>query len=336
MKRFELLEGVDKKLLENEEDSLLTGLLSNLISFMVMMRVNKDDLRRRVRRLIGRTRLALNYSQLLYDRLDLQLMNNNLTDDSNPIYSVGTRHKNSLMTRIFAISDSRKCRLDLARESILIFFIDDLDDSSVLSDRIWYDHLVSLNFSSMTKTISIWWRCIGRMGNAEIKMRDIIVKKGADVYHQIRSALDEYHQRQMKNAKAPIIIREDVEGLQYKPEDILKKTKYDIYDLENGWEGTIQFWTNGIDIEYGVVHADEISYQKKFVDIGDIDKISQVGDNILVIAFFDKECSSTRKLSYRTDEVEEICFTFMSICSINVTRSHSLKSETYDHDEINE
>ncbi|XP_030773587.1 MAP kinase-activating death domain protein isoform X18 [Rhinopithecus roxellana] len=79
----------DRKRLEDDEDRLLATLLHNLISYMLLMKVNKNDIRKKVRRLMGKSHIGLVYSQQINEVLD-QLANLNGRDLS--IWSSGSRH----------------------------------------------------------------------------------------------------------------------------------------------------------------------------------------------------------------------------------------------------
>lgn len=60
----------DRKRLEFDEDRLLAAMLHNLVGFMLMMRVNKDDIRRKIRRMVGRCHIGLTMSQQINELID--------------------------------------------------------------------------------------------------------------------------------------------------------------------------------------------------------------------------------------------------------------------------
>jgi hypothetical protein len=57
------LSETERKRLEHEEDRLLATMLYNLVSFMVMLGVEQEAIRRKVRRLLGKSHIGLIYSQ---------------------------------------------------------------------------------------------------------------------------------------------------------------------------------------------------------------------------------------------------------------------------------
>lgn len=70
MERYNQLSVGEKKRLELDEDHLLAVMLYNLISFMIMMRVSKDEIRRKIRRMLGKCHIGLLMSQQVNELLD--------------------------------------------------------------------------------------------------------------------------------------------------------------------------------------------------------------------------------------------------------------------------
>ena len=68
--RYNSLGTGDRKRLEHDEDKLLSVMLYNLVSFMVMTRVHKMEIKKKVRRLLGKSHMGLNYSQEINNLLD--------------------------------------------------------------------------------------------------------------------------------------------------------------------------------------------------------------------------------------------------------------------------
>ncbi|KAA3676328.1 uncharacterized protein DEA37_0014590 [Paragonimus westermani] len=70
LEQFSRLDATERKRLQNQEDRLITVCLHNLISFMVMMHVDKGAICTRVRRIQARCRLASSFSWTLSNLLD--------------------------------------------------------------------------------------------------------------------------------------------------------------------------------------------------------------------------------------------------------------------------
>lgn len=72
MERYKSLSDTERKRLEHEEDKLLATQLYNLTAILVMLNVNKDEIKRKIRRLLGKSHIGLVYSQevnLLLDQI---------------------------------------------------------------------------------------------------------------------------------------------------------------------------------------------------------------------------------------------------------------------------
>ena len=69
-RRYSTLSATERKRLEHDEDRLLSTMLYNLTAFMVMLDVNKDEMKRKVRRLLGKSHIGLVYSQEVNELLD--------------------------------------------------------------------------------------------------------------------------------------------------------------------------------------------------------------------------------------------------------------------------
>lgn len=70
MERYKSLVETERKRLEHEEDRLLSTLLYNLVAFMVMVDVDKTELKKKVRRLLGKSHIGLAYSHEVHQLLD--------------------------------------------------------------------------------------------------------------------------------------------------------------------------------------------------------------------------------------------------------------------------
>lgn len=72
MERYKSLSETERKRLEHEEDKLLATQLYNLTAILVMLNANKDEIKRKIRRLLGKSHIGLVYSQevnLLLDQI---------------------------------------------------------------------------------------------------------------------------------------------------------------------------------------------------------------------------------------------------------------------------
>ena len=68
--RYNSLGLAEKKRLEVDEDRLLATMLYNLVAFMIALNVDKDAVKKKVRRLLGKSHIGLMQSQQVNDLLD--------------------------------------------------------------------------------------------------------------------------------------------------------------------------------------------------------------------------------------------------------------------------
>ena len=68
--RYNSLGDPEKKRLELDEDRLLSVMLYNQAAFMLMMRVPKNEIKKKVRRLLGKSHIGLQLSQDINNLLD--------------------------------------------------------------------------------------------------------------------------------------------------------------------------------------------------------------------------------------------------------------------------
>lgn len=70
MQRYKTLSDSEKKRLEHDEDRLLASMLYNLTACLVMLHVNKQEIQRKVRRLLGKSHIGQVYAQEVNSLLD--------------------------------------------------------------------------------------------------------------------------------------------------------------------------------------------------------------------------------------------------------------------------
>lgn len=70
MERYKSLSEEERKRLEHDEDRLLSTMLYNLTAILVMLGVNKEEIRRKIRRLLGKSHIGLVYSTEVHNVVD--------------------------------------------------------------------------------------------------------------------------------------------------------------------------------------------------------------------------------------------------------------------------
>uniref|UniRef100_A0A8C2K812 MAP kinase-activating death domain protein n=1 Tax=Cyprinus carpio TaxID=7962 RepID=A0A8C2K812_CYPCA len=142
----------DRKRLEDDEDRLLATLLHNMIAYMLMMKVSKNDIRKKVRRLMGKSHIGLSHSQEINEVLDRLA---HLSGRELLIRPSGSRH---IKKQTFVVHAGTDTTGD-------IFFMEVCDDCIVLRSNIgtvyerwWYEKLINMTYCPKTKVLCLWRR----------------------------------------------------------------------------------------------------------------------------------------------------------------------------------
>lgn len=212
----------DRKRLEDDEDRLLATLLHNLISYMLLMKVQKNDIRKKVRRLMGKSHIGLVYSQQINEVLD-QLTNLNGRDLS--IRSSGSRHMKKQTFVVHAGTDTNGD----------IFFMEVCDDCVVLRSNIgtvyerwWYEKLINMTYCPKTKVLCLW-----RRNGSETQLNKFYTKKCRELYYCVKDSMERAAARQQSIKPGPELGGE-----------------FPVQDMKTGEGGLLQVTLEGINLKF--------------------------------------------------------------------------------------
>lgn len=212
----------DRKRLEDDEDRLLATLLHNLISYMLLMKVNKNDIRKKVRRLMGKSHIGLVYSQQVNEVLD-QL--NSLNGRDLSIRSSGSRHMKKQTFVVHAGTDTNGD----------IFFMEVCDDCVVLRSNIgtvyerwWYEKLINMTYCPKTKVLCLW-----RRNGSETQLNKFYTKKCRELYYCVKDSMERAAARQQSIKPGPELGGE-----------------FPVQDMKTGEGGLLQVTLEGINLKF--------------------------------------------------------------------------------------
>nr|XP_021521590.1 MAP kinase-activating death domain protein isoform X32 [Aotus nancymaae] len=253
----------DRKRLEDDEDRLLATLLHNLISYMLLMKVNKNDIRKKVRRLMGKSHIGLVYSQQINEVLD-QLANLNGRDLS--IWSSGSRHMKKQTFVVHAGTDTNGD----------IFFMEVCDDCVVLRSNIgtvyerwWYEKLINMTYCPKTKVLCLW-----RRNGSETQLNKFYTKKCRELYYCVKDSMERAAARQQSIKPGPELGGE-----------------FPVQDMKTGEGGLLQVTLEGINLKF--MHNQE---RKVFIELNHIKKCNTVR-GVFVLEEFAGKVTSARAAS---------------------------------------
>ncbi|XP_035885253.1 MAP kinase-activating death domain protein isoform X23 [Phyllostomus discolor] len=271
----------DRKRLEDDEDRLLATLLHNLISYMLLMKVNKNDIRKKVRRLMGKSHIGLVHSQQINEVLD-QLANLNGRDLS--IRSSGSRH---MKKQTFVVHAGTDTNGDL-------FFMEVCDDCVVLRSHIgtvyerwWYEKLINMTYCPKTKVLCLW-----RRNGSETQLNKFYTKKCRELYYCVKDSMERAAARQQSIKPGPELGGE-----------------FPVQDMKTGEGGLLQVTLEGINLKF--MHSQE---RKVFIELNHIKKCNTVR-GVFVLEEFVPEIKEVVSHKYKTPMAHEICYSVLCLFS---------------------
>ncbi|XP_036115249.1 MAP kinase-activating death domain protein isoform X29 [Molossus molossus] len=271
----------DRKRLEDDEDRLLATLLHNLISYMLLMKVPKNDIRKKVRRLMGKSHIGLVYSQQINEVLD-QLTNLNGRDLS--IRSSGSRHMKKQTFVVHAGTDTNGD----------IFFMEVCDDCVVLRSNIgtvyerwWYEKLINMTYCPKTKVLCLW-----RRNGSETQLNKFYTKKCRELYYCVKDSMERAAARQQSIKPGPELGGE-----------------FPVQDMKTGEGGLLQVTLEGINLKF--MHNQE---RKVFIELNHIKKCNTVR-GVFVLEEFVPEIKEVVSHKYKTPMAHEICYSVLCLFS---------------------
>ncbi|XP_017656260.1 MAP kinase-activating death domain protein isoform X15 [Nannospalax galili] len=268
----------DRKRLEDDEDRLLATLLHNLISYMLLMKVNKNDIRKKVRRLMGKSHIGLVYSQQINEVLD-QLTNLNGRDLS--IRSSGSRHMKKQTFVVHAGTDTNGD----------IFFMEVCDDCVVLRSNIgtvyerwWYEKLINMTYCPKTKVLCLW-----RRNGSETQLNKFYTKKCRELYYCVKDSMERAAARQQSIKPGPELGGE-----------------FPVQDMKTGEGGLLQVTLEGINLKF--------MHNQVFIELNHIKKCNTVR-GVFVLEEFVPEIKEVVSHKYKTPMAHEICYSVLCLFS---------------------
>uniref|UniRef100_A0A9J8DL33 MAP kinase-activating death domain protein n=1 Tax=Cyprinus carpio carpio TaxID=630221 RepID=A0A9J8DL33_CYPCA len=226
----------DRKRLEDDEDRLLATLLHNMIAYMLMIKVNKNDIKKKVRRLMGKSHIGLTHSQEVNEVLDRLA---HLSGRELPIRPSGSRH---IKKQTFVVHAGTDTTGD-------IFFMEVCDDCIVLRSNIgtvyerwWYEKLINMTYCPKTKVLCLW-----RRNGQETQLNKFYTKKCRELYYCVKDSMERAAARQQSIKPGPELGGE-----------------FPVQDMKTGEGGLLQVTLEGINLKF--MHSQvfiELSHIKK-------------------------------------------------------------------------
>ncbi|XP_064423230.1 MAP kinase-activating death domain protein isoform X1 [Latimeria chalumnae] len=268
----------DRKRLEEDEDKLLATLLHNMIIYMLMVKVNKSDIRKKVRRLLGKCHMGLAHSQDINKILDelTQMHGRELA-----IRPSGSRH---IKKQTFVVHAGTDTTGD-------IFFMEVCDDCIVLRSNIgtvyerwWYEKLINMTYCPKTKVLCLW-----RRNGQETQLNKFYTKKCRELYYCVKDSMERAAARQQSIKPGPELGGE-----------------FPVQDMKSGEGGLLQVTLEGINLKF--------MHSQVFIELNHIKKCNTVR-GVFILEEFVPETKEVVTHKYKTPMAHEICYSVLCLFS---------------------
>ncbi|XP_053174347.1 MAP kinase-activating death domain protein isoform X1 [Scomber japonicus] len=278
IERYLSLGDHDRKRLEDDEDRLLATLLHNMIAYMLMMKVGKNDIRKKVRRLMGKSHIGLTYSQEVNELLDKLAQMNGRELSIRPS---GSRH---IKKQTFVVHAGTDTTGD-------IFFMEVCDDCIVLRSNIgtvyerwWYEKLINMTYCPKTKVLCLW-----RRNGQETQLNKFYTKKCRELYYCVKDSMERAAARQQSIKPGPELGGE-----------------FPVQDMKTGEGGLLQVTLEGINLKF--------MHSQVFIELSHIKKCNTV-KGVFVLEEFVPETKEVVIHKYKTPMAHQICYSVLCLFS---------------------
>uniref|UniRef100_A0A9J7ZNN9 MAP kinase-activating death domain protein n=1 Tax=Cyprinus carpio carpio TaxID=630221 RepID=A0A9J7ZNN9_CYPCA len=268
----------DRKRLEDDEDRLLATLLHNMIAYMLMIKVNKNDIKKKVRRLMGKSHIGLTHSQEVNEVLDRLA---HLSGRELPIRPSGSRH---IKKQTFVVHAGTDTTGD-------IFFMEVCDDCIVLRSNIgtvyerwWYEKLINMTYCPKTKVLCLW-----RRNGQETQLNKFYTKKCRELYYCVKDSMERAAARQQSIKPGPELGGE-----------------FPVQDMKTGEGGLLQVTLEGINLKF--------MHSQVFIELSHIKKCNTV-KGVFVLEEFVPETKEVVIHKYKTPMAHQICYSVLCLFS---------------------
>ncbi|XP_050410636.1 MAP kinase-activating death domain protein isoform X2 [Patella vulgata] len=251
MDRYSSLGEMERKRLEHDEDRILSTMLFNLVSFMIMLRVNKVEIKKKIRRLLGKSHIGLIHSQEVNTLLD-QIKNLHGNDiDLKPICS-RQMQKQSFTVHWGTDNSGDMLFMEVCDDCLLLRSV-----TGSIHDRWWFEKLVNMTYCPKTKVLCLW-----RKNGEKVQLNQFYTKKCKELYFCVKEAMEKAAARNSGKLPGPELGGE-----------------FPVQDLKTGQGGLLQVCMEGI----GLLLANS----KFFIELARIRKCFTLKGGIFVLEEFD-------------------------------------------------
>ncbi|XP_011309315.1 MAP kinase-activating death domain protein isoform X1 [Fopius arisanus] len=285
MEKYKCLSDSERRRLEHDEDRLLCTLLHNLTAILVMLNVNKLEVKRKIRRLLGKSHIGLIYSQELNQLLD-QIDNLHGNDiDLKPLTS-RQMHRQSFTVHAGTDADGELRFLEVRHDGLVLRSV-----NGVIVERWWYERLVNMTCSPKKKVL-----CLSKRNGDQLELHNYYAKKCKDLYYCIKDAIEKAAARGRANLNGEL------------------GDEFPVQDMRTGEGGLLQVCLEGV----GLLFANSKDFEF-FVRIDHIRKCFAQEGGVFVLEQYNPKNRQIIQRKYISPMSQEICYAVICVFSYLAT-----------------
>ncbi|XP_034489531.1 MAP kinase-activating death domain protein [Drosophila innubila] len=279
MERYKSLSDSERKRLEHDEDRLLSTMLYNLTAILVMLNVTKDEIRRKIRRLLGKSHIGLVYSQEVHNVVD-QI--NNLNGNDIDLKPLGSRllHRQSFTVHQGIDVNGPLRFMEVRDDGLVLRSVD-----GTIVERWWYERLVNMTYSPKTKLLCLW-----RRNGGQTQLHKYYTRKCKELYNCIKEA--------MERGGTPTNVPE-LGG------------EFPVQDMNTGEGGLLQVCLEGV----GLLFSNSKDFEF-FVRLDHIRKCFTQKGGIFVLEEYNPKTRNLVQRKYQSSMAAEIVLSFHRVTSV--------------------
>ncbi|XP_032580212.1 MAP kinase-activating death domain protein isoform X7 [Drosophila sechellia] len=278
MERYKSLSESERKRLEHDEDRLLSTMLYNLTAILVMLNVAKDEIRRKIRRLLGKSHIGLVYSQEVHNVVD-QI--NNLNGNDIDLKPLGSRllHRQSFTVHQGTDVNGPLRFMEVRDDGLVLRSVD-----GTIVERWWYERLVNMTYSPKTKLLCLW-----RRNGGQTQLHKYYTRKCKELYNCIKEA--------MERGGTPTNVPE-LGG------------EFPVQDMNTGEGGLLQVCLEGV----GLLFSNSKDFEF-FVRLDHIRKCFTQKGGIFVLEEYNPKTRNLIQRKYQSSMSDQICYSVLCVFS---------------------
>nr|XP_029717400.1 MAP kinase-activating death domain protein-like isoform X4 [Aedes albopictus] len=278
MERYKSLSDSERKRLEHDEDRLLSTMLYNLTAILVMLNCNKLEIKRKIRRLLGKSHIGFIYAQevnLLLDQI------NNLHGNDIDLKPLGSRllHRQSFTVHQ-GVDASGPLRFMEVRDDGLVL----RSVNGTIVERWWFERLVNMTYSPKTRVLCLW-----RRNGGQTQLHKYYTRKCKELYVAIKEAME----RGGCTGQGPELGGE-----------------FPVQDLNSGEGGLMQICLEGV----GLLFANSKDFEF-FIRLEHIRKCFTQKGGVFILEEYNPKTRQLIQRKFMSNLADDICYSVLCVFS---------------------